>query len=73
MKITFDRQTEKMIFDDLGCGDIFHDHNNADIIYIKIPEITDNYNCVRLDTGEPDYYYYDDEVFPVEYEFRVLN
>lgn len=73
MKISFDHQTERIFFGDLECGDIFHDSNNTDIIYIKIPIIADEYNCVRLDNGEPDFCYYDEEVIPVEYEFRVLN
>ena len=73
MKITFDRQIEQMIFDDLMCGDIFRNSYAGKILYMKIPEFHENYNCVQIDNGEPDFFYADDEVFPVDYEFRVTD
>lgn len=73
MKIIFDRQIERVDFNDLMCGDIFRDRNNDDILYMKITNFHEDYNCIRLDSGAGDYYYADDTVFPVEYEFRVMN
>lgn len=73
MRIIFHCPVEKKTFGDLECGDIFRAVYESDALYMKVNEVGNNYNCVRIDTGEHGSLWSDDDVFPVEYELRVLN
>ena len=74
MEINFERQVEQGVeFGSLMVGDIFRDTPNSNLIYMKIPDFHEEYNCIRLDNGEPDFFYNQDIVHLAEYEFWIKN